>query len=262
MRHPLLLGLLLSGASVAHAQADWQLEMRPSLWAAGMRGDVGFGRFSANHVEAMSFNAFRSPHADFMEMLEGRKRHTGFYLGAIYLPLKQDRLAPGGFPGDVQARPRPQACTVAATRRALHVPTMSDLSFGLLANDMKVDLAMAPSALARSGRSAFKRTGRVDRLLGVRVTQPLATRRIVTGHADIGAGGSDATWQMAAGAEYAFLAARSARSGCRLVKVDDRGNGFFDNLLSGGPRRESPFAFDGRRSVHAVIYEELSWKTH
>lgn len=166
MRHPLLLGLLLSGASVAHAQADWQLEMRPSLWAAGMRGDVGFGRFSANHVEAMSFNAFRSPHADFMGMLEGRKRHTGFYLGAIYLPLKQDRLAPGGFPGDVQARPRPQACTVAATRRALHVPTMSDLSFGLLANDMKVDLAMAPSALARSGRSAFKRTGRVDGLVG------------------------------------------------------------------------------------------------
>ncbi|MFO0207737.1 MAG: hypothetical protein ACK54L_16640, partial [Betaproteobacteria bacterium] len=72
------------------------------------------------------------------------------------------------------------------------------------------------------------------------MTQPLAARRYVTGYADIGAGGSDATWQMAAGAEYAFSAARSARSGCRLVKVDDGGNGFFDNLLSGGPRRESP----------------------
>ena len=242
MRHPLLLGLLRSVASVAHARAGWRLEVRPSLWAARMKGDVGFGRFSASDVEAMSPNVFRSPHADFMGSLEGRKRRTGFYLGAIYLPLKQDRPAPGGFPNNVQARPRPQTCTVAATRRALHVPTVSDLSFSLRASDMKVGLAMAPSVLARSGRSAFKRTGRVDRLVGVRVTQPLATRRIVTGHADIGAGGSDATWQMAAGAEYAFLAARSARSGCRLVKVDDRGNGFFDNLLSGGPWRESPFA--------------------
>ena len=242
MRHPLLLGLLLSGASVAHARADWLFEMRPSLWAAGMKGDVGFGRFFANKVEAMSPNVFRSRHADFMGSLEGRKRRTGFDLGAIYLPLNQDRPAPGGFPNHAQARPRPQTCNVAATRRALHVPTRSDLSFGLCANDMKVVLAMAPSALACSGRSAFKRTGRVDGLVGFRVTQPLAARRNVTGYADIGAGGSDATWQMAAGAEYAISAARSARSGCRLVKVDDGGNGFFDNLLSGGPRRESPFA--------------------
>ncbi len=226
--------LFASAASLAHAAGDWRFEATPYLWAAGMKGDVGVGQFSANGVEATFPDILKSLRAGFMGSLEGRKDRAGFYIDAIYMQLDQDHPAPHGFLGDVQARSTQQGYTAAATWRAVEGPTPVDLFLGARASDIKLDLKVSSSALAPQGRSAVKSRSWVDGFVGARVTQPLSERWTVTGYADIGAGGSDSSWQFAAGAEYAFSPGSSAKLGYRLIKVDYHRDNFLYDMSSGG----------------------------
>ncbi len=226
--------LLLSVAPFAHAGDAWQLEATPYLWAAGMKGDVGVGKFTANGVEATFPDIFQSLRAGFMGSLEGRTGRGGFYLDAIYMQLDQEHPAQYGFLGDVQARVTQQAYTAAATWRVVEGPSPVDLFLGARSSDLKVDLNVTPSVLAPAGRSAVKSRGWVDGFVGARVSQPLNERWRVVGYADIGAGGSDSTWQIDLGAAYAFSEAIGGKFGYRLVKVDYHHDDFLYNMKSGG----------------------------
>ncbi len=234
MRRLAASALLLSAASLAHADGDWRFEATPYLWGAGMKGDVGVGQFSANGVEATFPDIFKSLRAGFMGSLEGRKGRGGFYLDAIYMKLDQDHPAPHGFLGDVQARLTQQGYSAAATWRAVEGPAPIDVFLGARWNDMKTDLKVSSRALAPGGRSAVKSRSWVDGFVGARVIQPLGERWTLTGYADIGAGGSDSTWQLAAGAEYAFSPRSSAKFGYRLIKVDYHRDDFLYDMSSGG----------------------------
>lgn len=234
MNRLVALVLLSMFASLARAGGDWRFEASPYLWAAGMKGDVGVGRLQANGVEATFPDIMRSLRAGFMGSLEGRKDRWGFYLDAIYMQIDQDHPAPHGFVGDVQARSTQQGYTGAATWRAVEGPTLIDLLAGARASEIKLDLDVSSSALAPQGRSAVKSRRWVDGFVGVRVTRPVSERWSVTGYADIGAGGSESSWQLAAGAEYAFSPGSSAKFGYRLLKVDYHRDDFLYDMSSGG----------------------------
>ena len=226
--------LLLAAGFTAHADDGWRFEATPYLWAAGMKGDVGAGQFAANGVEATFPDIMKSLRAGFMGSLEGRAGRGGFYLDAIYMNLDQDRPASHGFQGDVQARVTQQGYTAAATWRAVEGARPIDLFAGARLNDMKLDLDVSPSALAPQGRSVVKSRSWVDGFVGARVIQPIGERWTLTGYGDIGAGGSDSTWQLAAGAEYAFSPGSSAKFGYRLIKVDYHRDNFLYDMSSGG----------------------------
>lgn len=234
MKRIAAMSLLLSIAVPAHAEEAWRFEASPYLWAAGMKGDVGVGRFTAGGVEATFPDIFKSLRAGFMGSLEGRKDRTGFFLDAIYMQVDQHQPAPRGFLGDVQARSTQQGYTAAATWRAVEGPAPIDLFVGARASDIKLDLDVSSSALAPQGRSAARNRTWVDGFVGARITQPLAEGWTVTGYADIGAGGSDSSWQVAAGAEYAFSPGSRARFGYRLLKVDYHRDDFLYDMSSGG----------------------------
>ena len=218
----------------AMAAETWTFEATPYLWAAGMKGDVGIGQLGANGVEATFPDIMKSLRAGFMGSLEARSGRHGFFLDAIYMKLDQDHPAPRGFLGDVQARATQQAYTAAATWRAIEGSAQLDLFLGARASDVKLDLKLSSSALAPQGRSGVKSRSWVDGFVGARATFPCGERWTFTGYADIGGGGSDSTWQLAAGAGYAFSPATSAKFGYRLLKVDYHNDDFLYDISSGG----------------------------
>jgi opacity protein-like surface antigen len=225
-----LAGLACGGA---FAQ-DWQLEATPYLWAAGMKGDVGVGSLSANGVEATFPDIAKSLRAGFMGSIEGRKDRFGFLVDAIYMQLNQTHPAPHGFLGDVHAKPTQQSYTVAAIWRAVPGEQPVDLFLGARTNYIKLDLDLSSSALAPNGRTVVKSRSWVDGFVGARIRYPVATRWTLVGYADIGAGGSDSTWQFSAGADYAVSPTATAKFGYRLIKADYHKDDFLYDMSSGG----------------------------
>lgn len=235
------LGIAALAAQLACAQQAaapqpdrWQFEATPYLWAAGMNGDVGIGRLTANGVSANFSDIFHSLRFGFMGALEGRKDRFGFVLDAMYLKLSQTKEAPlPGF-GDVHATPTQQAYTIAGTWRVADGAVPVDIVGGIRTNDVKLDLDLSSSVLAPQGRTLVRSRSWVDGFIGVRAQYPIAPQWNAVGYVDVGGGGSDYTWQGFAGANYAISPTMSAKFGYRYLKVDyDRDNFLYD-VATGG----------------------------
>ena len=200
-----------------------------------MKGDVGIGRFSADGVEASFSDIAKSLRFGFMGTFEGRKDRFGFLADAIYMQLSQTKPAPHNFLGDVHARPKQQAYTFAATWRAVDGDAPVDLVGGVRTNDIKLDLDLSASALAPEGRSLVKSRSWADGFVGARIQYPIAPQWSLVGYADLGAGGSNFTWQGIAGVNYAISPTMTARFGYRYLKIDYNRSDFLYNMATGGP---------------------------
>ena len=228
--------LLAFGAATADAQVTdrWQFEATPYLWAAGMKGDVGIGRLSAEGVETSFSDIFKSLRFGFMGAFEGRKDRFGFLVDAIYMQLTQTKPASVPLFGDVHAKVAQQAYTVAATWRAVDGEVPIDLVGGARTNYLKLDLDLAASALAPQGRTLVRSRDWVDGFVGARVQYPIAPQWTLVGYADLGGGGSDFTWQAIGGINYAISPTTIARFGYRYLKVDYNRDDFLYNMATGG----------------------------
>ena len=230
------LASLLFGAGSATAQVTdrWQFEATPYLWAAGMKGDVGIGRLTAEGVETSFSDIFKSLRFGFMGAFEGRKDRFGFLVDAIYMQLTQSKPAPLPVFGDVHARVTQQAYTVAATWRAVEGEVPIDLVGGVRTNYLKLDLDLSASALAPQGRTIVRQRDWVDGFVGARVQYPIAAQWALVGYADLGGGGSDFTWQAIGGINYAISPTTIAKFGYRYLKVDYHRDDFLYNMGTGG----------------------------
>src|ERR1043166_9692144 len=160
----LALAALPFSTGAAHAQATdrWQFEATPYLWAAGMKGDVGIGRLSAEGIEASFSDTLKSLRFGFMGAFEGRKDRFGFIVDAMYMQLSKSTPAPAGFLGDVHTRSTQQAYTIAGAWRAVDGNVPIDLVGGVRTNYLKLDLDLSASALAPQGRTVVKSRDWVD----------------------------------------------------------------------------------------------------
>lgn len=223
--------LLPAVAQAQHGPGTWQFEAMPYLWAAGMEGDAGVGRLLAGGVE-VGFDDIRDNlRTGFMGSFEGRRGNFGFYGDAIYMKLHQSHPASRPLFGDVDAKVTQQAYALAGTWRAC---AEVDLFAGARTNYIKLDFDLSSSALAPQGRSAVRNRDWVDGYIGVRVRHALGERWALTAYADIGKGGSDLTWQVMAGADYAITKDLAAKLGYRYFKVEyDKGDFLYDMASAG-----------------------------
>ena len=222
---------IFSGSASAQRADAWQFEGMPYLWAAGMKGDVGVGRIAVDGVEMSFPDIAKSLRAGFMGSLEGRKGEWGFLADMIYMQVHQKHPATRGFTGDVDAKMTQQAYSLAAIWRAS--PAV-DLLAGARTNYVKADLDLASSALTPQGRTFAKSRDWVDGFVGVRARVAIDDRWTLVGYADLGAGGSDSTWQLMAGADYAISPTATAKFGYRYFKVDYERDDFKWNMASAG----------------------------
>lgn len=230
--------IALVGLAVdANAQSSidgWQFEATPYLWAAGMKGDAGIGKLTAEGVETSFSDLLKVLRVGFMGTLEGRKDRFGFLVDAIYLQLSQTKPARNALFGDVHATVTQQAYSAAATWRALDGNAPVDLVGGVRANYIKLDLDLAASAVASQGRTAARSRSWADGFVGARVQYPVAPQWTLVGYADVGGGGSDSTWQLLAGANYAISPTATARFGYRYLKVDYHRDDFLYDMATAG----------------------------
>jgi opacity protein-like surface antigen len=183
----------------------------------------------------MSFSdIMKNLRAGFMGSLDGRNGALGFTADAIYMTVHQSRPAARPAFGDVDGKMNQQAYALAATWRIRDGAHAVDLLAGARTNYVKADLDLSASALAPQGRSVVKHRDWVDGYVGARARHAVDERWTLTGYADIGKGGADLTWQLMAGAEYAFSKDVSAKLGYRYFKVEyDKGD-FLYNMASAG----------------------------
>ncbi len=221
-------------AGPARAEEPWKFEATPYLWAAGMKGDVGVGRFSANGVEATFPDIAKNLRVGFMGSLEGRKGDAGFLVDVVYMKLDQDRPAPAPFLGDVQARPTQAAYAGAFTYRVTKGEAPVDLIAGVRVNDVKLDLSVSAGALAPEGRRATRSRTWADGFVGARIELPLAPRWTLTAYGDIGQGGSDSAWQVMAGVNYVLTSTSVAKFGYRQIRMDYHRDDFLFDMATGG----------------------------
>lgn len=229
-----LVGISAARAADPNEPGAWRFEATPYLWMAGMRGDVGIGRLSAEGVETSFGDLVKSLRAGFMGAFEARKDRFGILFDAIYMQLSESRPAPAPFLGDVHARPTQQAYALAALWRVSDAPGV-DLVGGARVNDLKLDIDLSASPLAPRGRSVARSRSWVDAFVGARVQYPIAPQWTLVGYVDLGGGGSDFTWQALAGASYEITPATLLKFGYRYLKVDYHRSDFLYDVATGGP---------------------------
>lgn len=185
--------------SVPAAAQDWDWQVTPYLWAAGIDGDVAIGPFGRGME--MDFS-------DLVDLLagaaliraEGGNADHGVLIDLVWLDLEpEDELATVG--GVTEAKFESTTLELSYLRKLASL----DIEFGLRYWDLEFELD--PALLPAISRG----DDWVDGFIGVRLIRNLGERWVWQTRLNAGAGGSDSTF----GFETHF--ARELESGNRVV---------------------------------------------
>ena len=219
----------------------WEFGVAPYLWGAGIDGDIKLGRLPAQGVEASFSDLWDVLDIGGMLAFEGRKGTWGFFVDAIYLELGDQAPAPNPNFGEVSAELTQQYYTAAATCRVIHGKVDLDVFAGTRFTDMNVDLELVGGVA--NGRSRSRGTDWWDGIAGARVKYHPTEHWTIMGYVDAGLGGSDLTWQLAGGANYAFNKLISVGFGYRALDQDYEQDEFEYDAMLAGPYAGVGFRF-------------------
>ena len=234
------------GAQSARPASDqWQFELTPYLWAAGLKGSVEAGSLPKVNVDVGFSDIW--DHLDFAAMgaFEARKGRFGILFDAIYMKLSGDATASRTGPGPIGATAtangdleiKQTILAGALAYRVIEGPTALDVLAGARYNKVDATANISASFFALTG--SVSRSGDkdwTDPYVGVRVSHRLNERWMLSGYADYGGFGvgSDSTWQAILGAEYAFSKTVAVKFGYRELSIDyDSGGFIYDMKIKG-----------------------------
>lgn len=241
----------MSCAPAAYAEdageppGGWQFEFTPYLWMTGMTGDVQAGRLPKTEMD-MSFSDILDV-LDFglMGAFEARKDRWGILLDAQYMKVSDSATARRTGPGPIGATLTAKASVeaeqtllaVAVAYRLLDESTALDVIGGARYLKMDVEADIEGSLFGQSGE--VQRSGDkdwVDPYIGLRVQRPLSEKWAFTGYGDVGGFGvgSDFTWQVAVGLDYAFSKSVTGKFGYRYLNIDYDKHDFLYDMENSG----------------------------
>ena len=250
-RASLILGLTVSCIPVTQAagnEADanaWHYEFTPYLWATGQSGTV---RLANGPGDGQSFNQSFSDIVDRMDIggmaaFDMRNGRWGLLLDGIYLRVS-DRGSISGPNGLVSLSANgsitQQQYAAAAYYRVLEGQTTLDALAGVRYNSVGWDVNATLASPLLPGtvlsRNFAQRMDWVDPIVGARVRHNFDERWSVVGYADIGGSGSgsDLTWQVLAGVNYAFSPGVIGKLGYRYSSINYRSDGFIYDVATSG----------------------------
>ncbi|OYY74069.1 MAG: hypothetical protein B7Y40_06540 [Gammaproteobacteria bacterium 28-57-27] len=238
-------GLVFVAAASAAQADDWQYELTPYLLAAGMSGTVGvrnvttevnpsFGDI-ADHLDAGFMGLFAAQNGPWTLSLEG-----------VYMKLSgsgsHTRSGPEGIFSLNSSMDVSSALYVAQGSvgyRLVDQATKLDLIGALRYTQVDADADLVTRVqpgvvFPDGGRSASGSEGWTDAVIGVRVIQPLAENWSLLGYADVGAGGSDLTYQVIAGVNWDYAKGFTAKLGYRYLYWDYADGGTVWDMAASG----------------------------
>lgn len=218
-----LIEILLLSVTSAHAQSaedEWQFSLSPLfLWGMNVDGTAQIGPAEAP-VGVTFDDVLENMHAVFTFHFEAKKRDWTFFSEYQYVDLQPSFDTPVGPIADLDL-----TVQMGELGAAYRVTTFSTTDVELLAGarysrqDIKIRLEPGPGILD-TNESWW------DGFIGVRLISHINDKWTVISRGDIGAGGSDFVWNLAALVDYRFRNWGSVFFGYRWLDYDyDSGNG-------------------------------------
>jgi hypothetical protein len=238
----LLTGLISNGASPA-ATDQWQFEVTPYLLAAGMDGTVGIRGHEAD-VDMSFSDIWDDLDGGFMGLFTAKKGPWLLAFEGVYIKLEDGASRTITGPGGIVSRDGELDVTntmyiaqgtvgyqVMDDRTKLYV--LGALRYTDLEVEMDVDVAFSPppfdGSLSEDGSDSW-----IDAVVGLHAVHSVSDVVSLVGYADIGAGGSDLTYQLEAGVNWEFNEGYTAKIGYRYLYWDyEDGGNVWDIAVSG-----------------------------
>ncbi len=206
----------------------------------GVRGyksdaDISFGDI----MDALDFG--------FMGVFTAQKGPWTFDLEGVYMKLKDSGsgtiTSPNGVVSANGSLDVTNSMTIlqgSAGYRVLDDQTKVDLIGALrytkLKADMEIKAEFTPGVVFPGGTySTGGSKGWTDGVVGFRVLHPITDKVKFMGYADVGAGGSDLTYQFMAGANWEFAQGYTAKIGYRYIYWDYAKDGAVWDMSASGP---------------------------
>ncbi len=232
------------GQSVVAGEDQWQYEFTPYLFMAGMDGVQGVHGYTTDLD--VSFSDIVD-HLDmgFMGHFTAQKGPWTFGLEGVYMDLGAGQSNTVTGPRGIVSRDGELELSVAmyvfqgtAGYSLLSGPTRLNAIGGLrytrLEADMQVTLDFTPP-LFGGERSAGGDESWLDAVVGMHLRQALSKNVDFALYADIGGGGSDLTYQVIAGFNWAFSEGFTAKAGYRNLYWDYEDEDTVCDVTASGP---------------------------
>lgn len=234
--------LVLSTGAAAQSAKPSELTLTPYLWSAGFKGTIGAsdggGRVDADFsslTDSMEISGFML-HADWR-----RDRWSVFGDGTTVKVTSSAPSPLGPLYAGVDGEIRGNILQAAVGYRVLGDDASGiDVFGGLRYYDIEVQLDLRPGLLP--ARSLNGTENWVDAIVGARWHGRFKRNWVAKVYGDIGAGGSDATWQAAATIGYEFRWG-SILAGWRHLMADYDNNGVRIDAALSGPLLGASFRF-------------------
>jgi opacity protein-like surface antigen len=223
---------------------NWQFEITPYIFAAGMNGKTGIGSVTSN-VDMSFDDILKNLDQGFMALFEASKGPWTYGLEGVYFKLKDEGANSWQGPlgststGTLDATMTEQLYQLTAAYRVMDEHTKVDVLGAARYTQLDADLSLAvtgPPLLPDGSHSISGTENWWDPVIGARVLQPLADAWTLAGYADIGGFGvgSKLTYQLLAGVNWQFSKSVSAKAGYRYLYQDYQNGGFIWDMKSSG----------------------------
>lgn len=231
VRYGVITGLLLLSTQAMAETSEWQWQVTPWLWGAGMKGDVGaFRGVPAIHVDK-SFNDILKE-TRFSGFIEFSGQRDRFIVDTelMYIRTKETRSGNGE---KLYLRTNQFIATIAPGYRIFDAPAYSlDLLAGVRYWDINNSLNLRGSKI--SGRYE-EGISWCDGMAGLRGWYALTEHWSLLTKADVGFGGSRKTWQFTGALTYQIAPDIAFSTGWKTMRVDYQRDGHTYNTTMNGP---------------------------
>jgi len=246
----MMLTLIIDAFDAQSAMAEgkdnkeaWQFELTPYLFASGMNGTVGMRGVETDLDMSFSDIWDRLDKA-FMLLLTAQKGDWVFAFDGLYVDLENEQSSSWQGPlgntntAQLNADVTQKIYAPSVGYRVLDNNTRLDIlglaRYTSLDTGMKLAFTTGSDLLPDGSRSASRKETWWDVAVGVRVVAPFAKKWAFVGYADIGAGGSDLTYQLLAGLNWQFTKMFSAKFGYRHIYQDYSKDDFKWDMTTAG----------------------------
>jgi len=233
-------------ATAASAQADaWQFEATPYFLAAGLDGETGIRGVTAD-VDMPFSDIWDNLDAGFMALFTAQSGPWTLGFELVYFEISDEgsKSATGPFgkvnvDGALELTTEMDIVQATAAYRLVDQRTTVDLLGALRYTRLNVDtevvIATTPGIIFPGG--ATRGSGSeswTDAVVGLHILHPLSEKWALMGYADVGAGGSDLTYQMMVGLNWRFSDALTAKIGYRHLYQDYENGGIVWDMVAAG----------------------------
>lgn len=241
-------GSVIPAASVwaadGESQGKWQFEITPYLFASGLNGTLGLKGIEAD-VDMSFGDLWDRLDKAFMLMGTAQKGDWIYGFDGMYVELGGEQASSWQGPlgnsssAQLNVEMTQEIYSLSAGRKVWggndrRLDLVGVARYTMLETNMNLALTTGPSLLPDGSRTVSGGFDWWDAAIGVRYLAPLSEKWDLVGYADVGAGGSDLTYQLLAGVNWQFSKTFSGKFGYRYFYQDYSKDDFkWDMAMSG-----------------------------